>query len=317
MGSKFSQNIKEEKPQESTYNTDKKYNIEVDDTSISFKTNENTEKSSITTTTEVNNDQSKFVPYKFEWKGNNKEVLVTGDFINWEKKLLMKKNPKTGIFELVLFLEKKKHNFKFIVDGQWVCSSQYPTNNDGSNNINNFITLDNYSPNNELIRKEKENKYQNIINLNESLNTNKEENNKNQINIKREDTRKKQYNCRIPLNDELNTIAPIIMWHYRPIFNLEYPSNQDLITLEKNKYSKNNQEQKDENPTKKYLEYREKNFNTENNTYKKIMTCPHEKLMHFCTNLDDIRNIDNNFFRLCTTIRNKHKFLALIYYKPK
>jgi hypothetical protein len=317
MGSKFSQNIKEEKPQETTYNTDKKYNTEVDDTSISFKTNENTEKSSITTTTEVNNDQSKFVPYKFEWKGNNKEVLVTGDFINWEKKLLMKKNPKTGIFELVLFLEKKKHNFKFIVDGQWVCSSQYPTNNDGSNNINNFITLDNYSPNNELIQNEKENKYQNINNLNESLNTNKEENNKNQINIKREDTRKKQYNCRIPLNDELNTIAPIIMWHYRPIFNLEYPSNQDLITSEKNKYSKNNQEQKDESPTKKYLEYREKNFNTENNTYKKIMTCPHEKLMHFCTNLDDIRNIDNNFFRLCTTIRNKHKFLALIYYKPK
>lgn len=317
MGSKFSQNIKEEKPQERAYNTDKKYNTEVDDTSISFKTNENTEKSSITTTTEVNNDQSKFVPYKFEWKGNNKEVLVTGDFINWEKKLLMKKNPKTGIFELVLFLEKKKHNFKFIVDGQWVCSSQYPTNNDGSNNINNFITLDNYSPNNELIQKEKENKYQNIINLNESLNTNKEENNKNQINIKREDTRKKQYNCRIPLNDELNTIAPIIMWHYRPIFNLEYPSNQDLIISKENKYSNNNQEQKDENPTKKYLEYREKNFNTENNTYKKIMTCPHEKLMHFCTNLDDIRNIDNNFFRLCTTIRNKHKFLALIYYKPK
>ena len=97
-------------------------------------------------------------------------------------------------------------------------------------------------------------------------------------------------------------IGHVIMLHYKPIFFLDYPSRQDFI---KQKEGTN------------FLTYKEKNFNTENNTYKKIMTCPHEKLMHFCVNLDDIKNIDNDFFRLCTTVRNKHKFLTLIYYKPK
>ena len=63
-----------------------------------------------------------------------------------------------------------------------------------------------------------------------------------------------------------------------------------------------------------FLIYKERNFSTENNTYKKIMTCPHEKLMHFCSNLGDI---SNKFYRLSTTVRTKHKFLTLVYYKPK
>ena len=50
---------------------------------------------------------------------------------------------------------------------------------------------------------------------------------------------------------------------------------------------------------------------------KKIMTCPHEKLMHFCTNLEDFKNINNHYLKVCTTVRTKHKFLTLIYYKPK
>ena len=310
MGSKLSHNNKDDKSPEKNNNNEVKFNAEPDDISISQKTNEYTDKSSITTTTEFIDNENKRVPYKFEWKGEGKEILLTGDFNDWKGKIFMKKNERTGYYETILPLEKKKYNFKFIIDGNWVCSSQYPTNYDEHHNLNNFITLYNYSPPKELFRKpENETKNENLINKNDN-NTNISEGNKNQVINKKEDPRKKLYNCKYPLINELNIIAPMIMWHYKPIFNLDYPSNQDI--LEKRQHRKKSISKKNE----KNLDYKEKNFNTENNTYKKIMTCPHEKLMHFCTNLDDLKHINNHFFRLCTTVRTKHKFLTLIYYKP-
>ena len=302
MGSKYSQNNREEKSSEQNYNINQKLNIEPYETSLSIKTNEYTEKSSMTTTTENIDNLMNRVPYKFEWKGEGNQVLLTGDFLDWKGKIIMKKNENTGYFEVVIPLERKKHRFKFIVDGNWACTNQYPTEPDEHNNLNNFISLNDYYPPKEILMPKVENIMKNKINLNESIKTEEENNIKNKIIVKKEEQRKKLYNCKYPLINELNTLAPIIMLHYKPIFFLDYPSRQDFI---KQKEGTN------------FLTYKEKNFNTENNTYKKIMTCPHEKLMHFCANLDDIRNIDNDFFRLCTTVRNKHKFLTLIYYKPK
>ena len=302
MGSKYSQNNREEKSSEQNYNINQKLNIEPYETSLSIKTNEYTEKSSMTTTTENIDNLMNRVPYKFEWKGEGNQVLLTGDFLDWKGKIIMKKNENTGYFEVVIPLERKKHRFKFIVDGNWACTNQYPTEPDEHNNLNNFITLNNYLPPEEFQTIKAEKILKNKINLNESIKTEEDNNSKNQIITKKEEQRKKLYNCKYPLINELNTLAPIIMLHYKPIFFLDYPSRQDFI---KQKEGTN------------FLTYKEKNFNTENNTYKKIMTCPHEKLMHFCANLDDIKNIDNDFFRLCTTVRNKHKFLTLIYYKPK
>ena len=302
MGSKYSQNNREEKSSEQNYNINQKLNIEPYETSLSIKTNEYTEKSSMTTTTENIDNLMNRVPYKFEWKGEGNQVLLTGDFLDWKGKIIMKKNENTGYFEVVIPLERKKHRFKFIVDGNWACTNQYPTEPDEHNNLNNFISLNDYYPPKEILMPKVENIMKNKINLNESIKTEEENNIKNKIIVKKEEQRKKLYNCRYPLINELNTLAPIIMLHYKPIFFLDYPSRQDFI---KQKEGTN------------FLTYKEKNFNTENNTYKKIMTCPHEKLMHFCANLDDIKNIDNDFFRLCTTVRNKHKFLTLIYYKPK
>ena len=302
MGSKYSQNNREEKSSEQNYNINQKLNIEPYETSLSIKTNEYTEKSSMTTTTENIDNLMNRVPYKFEWKGEGNQVLLTGDFLDWKGKIIMKKNENTGYFEVVIPLERKKHRFKFIVDGNWACTNQYPTEPDEHNNLNNFISLNDYYPPKELPMSKVENIMKNKINLYESIKTEEENNIKNKIIVKKEEQRKKLYNCKYPLINELNTLAPIIMLHYKPIFFLDYPSRQDFI---KQKEGTN------------FLTYKEKNFNTENNTYKKIMTCPHEKLMHFCANLDDIKNIDNDFFRLCTTVRNKHKFLTLIYYKPK
>ena len=301
MGSKYSQNNREEKQPEQNNNIIQKINIEPYETSISLKTNEYTEKSSITTTTENIDYLMNKVPYKFEWKGEGTQVLLTGDFLNWKGKLIMKKNENTGYFEAVLPLDKKKHNFKFIVDGKWACSDQYPSNPDEHKNLNNFITLNNYSPPKELLLmlKKGEISMENIININERNKIEEENYNKNQIISKKEEQRKKLYNCKYPLINELNTLAPIIMLHYKPIFYLDNPSRQDFI---KQKMDTD------------FLIYKERNFSTENNTYKKIMTCPHEKLMHFCSNLGDI---SNKFYRLSITVRTKHKFLTLVYYKPK
>ena len=69
--------------------------------------------------------EPKKYPYKFEWKGNGKSVLLTGDFLdNWNSVKVMIKNNENNIFEKVVYLTKTKHQFKFIVDDNWICSEQ-------------------------------------------------------------------------------------------------------------------------------------------------------------------------------------------------
>lgn len=273
MGSKSSKTSNEKevklKPQVWGFNTYQKNNNYDESYSTSQNTQSetnNTIKSSSKKTIE------KKYPFKFEWKGNGKSVLLAGNFLdNWTNTEVLVKNNDTGAFELLLYLPKGKHQFKFIVDNKWICSNQYPTMADERGIINNFIDLTNYSPPENLIVK----------------NSNKKNNG---------------YSNRLPLNSELNLTAPNVIEHYRPIFNLDYQSNQGTIIK------------------KKYLKYKEKNLMNENNTYKKILVFPHEKLMHLCPNLNGLNSKGNNdkhdFIKISTTIRNKHKFLTTVYYRP-
>ena len=295
MGSKYSQNNKDEIKPKKIFNIVKDYSIETEELSLSNQTKENTDNSSITMNSEIYDNRNKYIYYKFEWIGEGKNVLLSGDFSdNWKTKIYMKKNEETGIFEVILPLERKKFNFKFIIDGDWVCSKQYQTTYDNHNNLNNFIDLTNFNKNS--IKKEKN---QNNIN---SITCNNQETNNSFSTYKKEEMKKRYYDCKYPLNNELNIVAPIIMTHYIYSFNIDYQSNQDFISV---------------NPSKDFLQYKEKNFNTENNTYKKIMIWPHIKLLHSCSNLEDIKNKEKNYFRICVTNRNKHKFLTIVYYKPK
>ena len=295
MGSKYSQNNKDEIKPKKIFNIVKDYSIETEELSLSNQTKENTDNSSITMNSEIYDNRNKYIYYKFEWIGEGKNVLLSGDFSdNWKTKIYMKKNEETGIFEVILPLERKKFNFKFIIDGDWVCSKQYQTTYDNHNNLNNFIDLTNFNKNS--IKKEKN---QNNIN---SITCNNQETNNSFSTYKKEEMKKRYYDCKYPLNNELNIVAPIIMTHYIYSFNIDYQSNQDFISV---------------NPSKDFLQYKEKNFNTENNTYKKIMIWPHIKLLHSCSNLEDIINKEKNYFRICVTNRNKHKFLTIVYYKPK
>ena len=235
--------------------------------------------------------EPKKYPYKFEWKGNGKSVLLTGDFLdNWNGIKVMIKNNENDVFEKVVYLTKTKHQFKFIVDDNWICSGQYPTMHDERGIMNNFIDLKNYNPPESLIKneeskrikayneqKEKEKKY-----INKYYKTN-------------------EYEMK-SLIFELNSKPPKIIEHYRPGFDIDYQSNQSKIKSKKKK---------------KYLKFKEKNTLTENNAYKKILTCPHEKLMHFCPHIKELVDEKNHYIKISTTIRNRHKFLTTVYYKPK
>ena len=295
MGSQSSKNEQKEQPiklppecwSPNSIKNNNKYNE-------SFSTSQNTqnEENSIKTLSIKESKDKKF-PFKFEWKGNGKSVLLAGSFLdNWNNIKVMVKNNNTETFERVIYLPKTKHQFKFIVDNKWICSNQYPTVADERGNINNFIDLTNYIPPENLLNEEKKKKGElNQINL---LNQSTTANNKN-INYNKNN----DYTTKMPSIGELNMIPPNIIKHYLPKFDINYQSNQKKIGK------------------KNYLKYKEKNLMDENNTYKKILVFPHEKLMHLCPNINYLNPKENNYMKICTTTRNKHKFLTTVYYRPR
>ena len=77
-----------------------------------------------------------------------------------------------------------------------------------------------------------------------------------------------------------------------------------------------NQSNQDKFSNINFYVYKEKNFYNENNSYKNIFIFPHEKLEHLTPNIDDIFST-KNYNRYSITERKKHKYITLVYYKPK
>lgn len=268
-----------------------KTNTKIDDSSTN---NPNNFDESFSTTNNTNMDigtskniqpenkiEERKYPYKFEYKGDGKSVLLAGDFLdNWKSIKVMVKNNDTGIFERMVNLTRKKHQFKFIVDNKWVCSSQYPTEPDERGIINNFIDLTNIPPDNLLKEDLKKNLDKKNLNKNNNFNNG--------------------YSTNMPGYNELNTIAPVINGLYKPKFDLDYQSNQNKRPFRLNLFCRVSQ----------------RNCANENNTFKKILLVPHDKLMHLCPNLNKLNRKSNNYIQISTTVRNKHKFLTLEYFTP-
>ena len=254
-----------------------------------FSTTNNTQVEVGTSKNSKNIIEEKKYPYKFEYKGEGMSVLLAGDFLeNWKGIKVMIKNPKTGIFERVVYLPKGKYQFKFIVDNKWICSNQYPTIPDERGIINNYIDLTNYSPPENLLKDE----------LRKKLGTKNINKNNKEISFNN------GFSTNLPEYDELNTIAPSINALYIKTFDLNYKSNQNICN----------------NYKLEYLKFKERNNMNENSTYKKILTCPHELLMHLCPEINDysIQNTkNNNYIKIATSMRIKHKFLTIEYYTPR
>ena len=228
-------------------------------------------------------DSNDKIPFKFEWKEGGNDVKISGSFLdNWKQQLDMKKNLKTGYFEIFLNIPKGIHQFKFIVDKKWACSSEYITIND-KNNTNNIIDLLNFPANNI------------IENYNKS----------NLLNIKKKKKKSvkdgTEYNSIFPKASEVNVEAPGIPSHYLPCFDLNYQTNQEKIKL----------------IFKKYLNYEKSKNVLENNDFKSIITIDHDKISHICYNVENNNDNNEKFIRTAITQRNKHKFLTIIYYTPK
>ena len=47
------------------------------------------------------------------------EVLLLGDFTNWEENPILLRHQNDGIWKISLPLEPGRHEYRFIVDGQW------------------------------------------------------------------------------------------------------------------------------------------------------------------------------------------------------
>ena len=218
------------------------------------------------------------IPYKFEWKEGGNNVKIAGSFLdNWKIKIDMKKNPMSGIFEIILNIPKGIHQFKFIVDNQWRCSQFHKIIYDKMNNANNIIDLSNYIP---------------PIIIENSPNNNKKKK-------KKPGKEHIDYSCDFPNLSEVNLEAPGVPNHYIPEFNINYEIKQEFVQLYKIGFVKINK-------SKSILE---------NNTFKSITTISHEKLSHVCINKDNDNN--DKYIKTAISQRNRHKFITIVYYTPK
>ena len=242
------------------------------------------------------------VKYKFKWqaKGQNQnkklEVLLVGSFLkNWDCYEVMTKNDENGIYEYEMYLPKKEHFFKFIVNNKWQCSDLYPTKPDKEKNINNYIDLTNYKePVTDKIYNEES------FNLSKELNKLNNQIGPSFLESKYENINSKNSN-NYPELELLNKNAPKSTSYYRKQFDINNLSHQ-------NKHDKS---EISANINNIYNIY-----GTANNSYKKIVTLHHEKLGHLITEINEKFFKEKNYMRISSTERKKHKFLTIIYYKP-
>ena len=107
--------------------------------------------------------------------------------------------------------------------------------------------------------------------------------------------RRNEYNSYYPKQNEMNADAPHVPYHYLRNYNINYNTRQDRLGI------------------KRFLIYNEKNLLSENNSYKKVLLCPHVNLNHECTNCVQ----HSKYIRTSVSQRIRHKFLTVIYYKPQ
>lgn len=81
------------------------------------------------------------IAHTFQWKNGGGVVKVTGTFDNWGESIVLKKvRGNQDHSEILIDLDRsQKTLFKFIVDGQWKCTDEYPTEYDSIGNLNNVL----------------------------------------------------------------------------------------------------------------------------------------------------------------------------------
>ncbi|KZT53955.1 carbohydrate-binding module family 48 protein [Calocera cornea HHB12733] len=76
------------------------------------------------------------------WEGGGKEVLLAGTFLDqWQGRERMQFDPTSNTHLLTLPLPPGLHRFKFIIDGEWRCSTAYDTATDPQGNLINTLVV--------------------------------------------------------------------------------------------------------------------------------------------------------------------------------
>ena len=79
--------------------------------------------------------------HEFIWKYGGEKIILTGGWDNWSgNKTIMNYDAEQDVHRVTIVLDSQiDWQFKFIVDGIWRCSLDYPTVRDTMNNINNVM----------------------------------------------------------------------------------------------------------------------------------------------------------------------------------
>ena len=246
-------------------------------------------------------------PIVFEWEGNENNVYLTGSFCDWHQFFEMEKvedpnNKNNCKFFLTLFLPKGAYQYKFKIDDQWKCNSNFPTCSDKNGNINNIIDLTkqkkeegttdfttSYVTTGE--QKLDETKFLNLSQILKNDNNDKDNNNDNDYDKELSE-----------ICSEINKIS-----ENSSIYNYNYNINFDLI-LKQKQFGENNQ----------ILEEEELNRLIANCSYQKIIPLRHEHIDHLFLNKNNFNKQKNNNSLISScSFRYGFKTTTIIYYTPK
>ncbi|XP_077593824.1 5'-AMP-activated protein kinase subunit beta-1a [Stigmatopora nigra] len=78
-------------------------------------------------------------PTVFRWKGDGKEVYLSGSFNNWASKIPL--IPSQNTFVTIVELPEGEHQYKFYVDGQWTHDPAEPVVTSQLGTVNNVIQV--------------------------------------------------------------------------------------------------------------------------------------------------------------------------------
>ncbi|KAI9006041.1 immunoglobulin E-set [Gaertneriomyces semiglobifer] len=82
-------------------------------------------------------------PVTFRWRHPSQVVYLTGSFDDWSCSILLPRSDECrDEFAVTLLLDRSKRwEFKFVVDGAWRCSGEWPTCVDNVGNVNNVLEV--------------------------------------------------------------------------------------------------------------------------------------------------------------------------------
>ncbi|KRX47113.1 5'-AMP-activated protein kinase subunit beta-2 [Trichinella murrelli] len=79
-------------------------------------------------------------PVVVKWTGNAKSVSIGGSWDGWKKKLTMVRSHED--FLTIVNLPEGRHEFKFYVDGNWICDNNLPKTDNPLGSENNVLVID-------------------------------------------------------------------------------------------------------------------------------------------------------------------------------